>query len=173
MSLAKERVSKGLCPRCGKEAAPYYLCPEHRQSDSLARQMKRLENHGFCYSVKKGRDLWWTGNKAMDNVKPQDVMRCPPVPVWGEGKGQEDGRLRPRMRGIPTDVEATLIELFKHEKQGLTTEEVIEAWGRLRVRPGRDSAAADMKHIIIAARRRKDRASKRKQKSPPQNGGLD
>src|SRR4051812_7314536 len=42
-TIQQERTAKGLCPRCGEEAAPYYLCQKHRDIAKIARIMKRVE----------------------------------------------------------------------------------------------------------------------------------
>ena len=33
------RVDHGLCPQCGKEAAPYYLCFDCRQLGAMSRML--------------------------------------------------------------------------------------------------------------------------------------
>ena len=154
----QERINKGLCPRCGKEAAPYYLCDHCRRGNSIVRVLNRLEKHDFARSRREGRNrLWFQGSNDGDAGDIGGIY-----PTWGEGKGENDKRLRPKLGGIPVDVEQTLIEIFRAEDRGLTMEEIYMAWGKLRLRKGRDSAAADMRAIIMAERKRERKRARLK-----------
>ena len=154
----QERINKGLCPRCGKEAAPYYLCDDCRRSASLGRVLNQLEKRDRVRSMKDGgKRLWYSGPNVNDDTGIGVVY-----PVWGEGKAEKDKRLRPKLGGIPVDVEQALIEIFRADERGLTEEEIYMAWGKLRLRARRDSAAADMRAIIMAERKRKRKRAKLK-----------
>ena len=159
-SLQKRRVENGLCPQCGAEAAPYYLCAKCRQMRSLGRLLDRAEGHGFFRSEARGRSRMWFLPDSKPNADISEVMPQP-YPLWGEGQGFDDARLRPKIKGLPVNVEATLIELMREEARPLTVEEISTAWGRLRLKANRVSAAHDLRALILAERRRQSRAAKR------------
>ena len=151
-TLQQRRIAAGLCPRCGAEAAPYYACPKCRAKQSVGRVLGRFVEHGFATTLGNTSGKRWLTTGRDDQFS--DVARVLPSPLWGEGKGAEDKRLRPRLKGIPVDVEATLIELMREEDRGLTIEEIQAAWGKLRVKAGRESAAHDLRALILAERKR-------------------
>ena len=145
---AAERMAQGLCPNDGKEAAPYRLCSDCRRVAFVRRVANRLAEYGLAHKTKQGRSNYY---------------QTSPLPL-GEGEViyreavEGDRRLLPRRAHVPIDIEQTLIALFsKPGIETLTEDEIVQAWGKLRVRPGRLSAAHDLATIILAERRRRTR----------------
>lgn len=149
--VKRERIARGQCPNCGKEAAPYYLCYDCRFKNKIVRILNRAESVGSFKSEKRGRDKYWSlgpDPRAMDRL------------VWRPDPKAGDGRLAPRLRGIRVDVEATLINVIKYIGRPCTLDEILVAWGRLRER--RDAPlSADLARIIAADDKRKRKARKR------------
>lgn len=160
-TLQERRIAKGLCPNCGNEAAPYRLCPDCRARASLGRMLRRGEKFGVFKSHRQGREKAWSAPQIKSNQSAAEIMKSRPMPVWGEGKAAEDGRLQPRLGNIPVDVEAELIAIFERIGEPLTEEEIWSAWGKLRVRRGRASAAGDLAALVKAERRRARKNRKR------------
>lgn len=150
--LMRERVARGQCPRCGKEAAPYYLCAKHRQEARFTRALNRGAKVGFLTKEKQGRKIYF-------NLGDQTVTT-----KWGstpvEGVPDTDKRSRPRLRGLRVDVEGTLVAILRHIGRPSTLEEIQCAWGKLR-----DNRASplpvDLANIIVAEDRRAARNAKR------------
>lgn len=158
---AKDRVANGLCPNCGKEAAPYRLCFDCRQSVRFTRALKRGARHGVLQFMGGGtrltkNTLIWKGDKFDDQAakKAWHKWSVPMVPR------EDDGRARPRIRGIRIDVEATLIKVVEFIGRPATIDEILTAWGRLR---GKRNAPLpnDISRIIVAADKRARKAAKR------------
>lgn len=147
----QDRIAKGLCPTCGKEAAPYYLCSRCRFYGKIGRVLRRAGKAGaFTRTVdKKGVVRWGIGSEAAF-----DAMTWRPDPKEG------DGRLRPRLGRVPVDVEGELVALLTSMGKPATIDEIVAAWGQLRERR-RVSIANDMATIIAAQRKREARARKR------------
>ena len=157
--LRQDRINRGLCPQCGKEAAPYYLCPDCRQLRSLGGMLNRMNKHDVVRKSKKGRfNLWFTGARTLEDA---GGMKNRSYPLWNEGKGADDKRLRPRIGKIPVDVERELLEMLSRFDRPVSEDEIVQAWGRMRVRRGRASAAGDLVALIKAERRRVRRCEKR------------
>lgn len=151
----QERVSKGLCPRCGEEAAPYRLCFACRQKDRLTRALKRGAKSGMFIGEKDARGQWlW---KVGDPSKHDRRWETTVVPK------ETDRRFLPRMRGAPVDVEAEVVRLLQSVGLPMDVDDIVEAWGRLRADGKRKhgSVAADIRAIILAKRRREQRAVRR------------
>lgn len=142
----KRRVAAGLCPECGEEAAPYYLCPSCRFRRLLDRVLSKGERAGVFRRA--GRGMWMIGDRNADFD-------------YREVTDPADKRLRPRLRGVPVDIERELMDIFRREGRPLTEAELVGLWGQLRVRPGRVSAAQDMAYIQQAQDKRRRRAEKR------------
>jgi hypothetical protein len=45
------RIDHGLCPECGKEAAPYYRCDNHRQIGAIGRMLNHVAERGIVSSI--------------------------------------------------------------------------------------------------------------------------
>ncbi len=151
----QERVSNGLCPRCGKPAAPYYYCSEHRFDASLGRVLRRGQKLGVFDSEKRPGDKrlnWWT--IGPNELKPSDWR------AQGSQLRDSDKRLRPRLKGIPVDVEKTLISMMRAIGKPLMIEEIEVAWGRLRTSRKHETVAGDLKALIVAQQRRERRLAK-------------
>ena len=71
-----------------------------------------------------------------------------------------DKRLRPRLGNIPVDVQRELVALLLRNGQPMHIDEIYAAWGKLRLRSVRDSAAADLLHIVAATTKRERRAER-------------
>ncbi len=161
MKIQQTRINAGLCPNCGKEAAPYYLCPDCRGLKSLGGMLNRGEKYHIFTSERRGRTKLWRTGSYQGNRPPSEVMGSKPMPLWGEGKGGDDKRLRPRVGKIPVNVEKELMGILLRLGAPATCEEIMGAWGKLRVRRGRASAACDLAALIKAERRRERRNRKR------------
>ena len=159
-TVQQERVAKGLCPTCGKEAAPYYLCADHRLTGKIERILRRVHAAGGVTREKRGVKAYW----SMGDREAWDRLAWRPDPKDG------DKRLRPRIRGVPVDVEATVIEIMRSLDRPCTTEEIVAAWGRLRTERQHATVAGDVAALIEAQRRREARNAKRlriSQSAPP------
>lgn len=153
----QHRIDHGLCPECGEEAAPYYLCANHRQLGSLTRMLNKMADRGIIQKSKDGRSntygipSGWSGRK-IDEFN------------WGKMLFEmEDGdkRLRPRMGRRPIDLDETLISIFTDAGRPLQMEEILAAWGKLRSKRKHASLAGDMTALIEAQRKRDERNAKR------------
>lgn len=153
------RINAGLCPRCGEEAAPYYLCDRCRRLKSLTSGLEQMEKAGRVKSGFDGRfKVWSAGPNIDDPTMPSNVRARP---VWGEGRAG-DKRLRPRIGRIPVDVERELAALIAAHGRPVTIEQINCAWGRMRLRKKRASAAKDLMTIIKADEKRASRLERNK-----------
>jgi hypothetical protein len=120
--------------------------------------MKRLEKSGVVTQGKdeRGRQTWAINPTAKDD--PRDNRWSTPVVP-----NESDRRFRPRLGGIPVNVEAKIVELMGSIGRPVPIEEIAQAWGRLRGEKKRKkgNAAADVRAILLAGERRKKRAAKR------------
>jgi hypothetical protein len=154
VTLAQDRVSNGLCPRCGEEAAPYYLCSRHRAVEMVGRFLNRAEEHGAVTKERRGNKIYWSARDitAFDRV------------TW-HSRGPEldpnDKRLRSRFGRIPVEVDKELIRLAGEIGRPFTSEEMVAAWGRLREQRKAGTIAANMAALIQAQRRREKRNARR------------
>lgn len=151
MSVQKERVAKGLCPRCGKEAAPYYLCARCRRADKFRRVLNSGAKHGAVTKKRSDEDrrthLWSLADRDVD---------------WSYNEAREDDRrCLPRLRNVPIDVEAELIEILREEGKSMREDEIMAAWGKLRLRNGKGSIARQLAYLIEAEQKRRARAAAR------------
>ena len=149
-SLTAERIAQGLCPRCGTEAAPYRLCSKHRAEGMIGRICERASRAGGFKKEKRGNRIYWSlGNRAaLDSIK------------WSPDVGLDDKRRRPRLGGIPVDVEKQLVAILTEAGRPLGIEEIISAWGKLRERRT-GSIASNLAAIITAQQRRASSNAKR------------
>lgn len=150
------RIDHGLCPTCGKEAAPYYLCWDHRSIRSLTNVLNKGVGLGIFEAEKKnGRNTYFRrGPRIYDpNVHLTGTY------LWD--MDPDDKRLRPRMGRRPIDLDETLIGIFETAGKPLTMDEIMFAWGSLRNRRKTASLAGDMTAIVLAQRKRDERAAKR------------
>jgi hypothetical protein len=154
-SLSEDRLAKGLCPRCGADAAPYRLCARCREMDALGRLLNRGVECGYLRAEMEGTRKFY----AIADESKRDAWRYT-FASDGE-KGYDDKRYRPRIGRVPVDVEAELINIFREAGRYLSIEEVMAAWGKLRAGRQRASIARDMAAIVRAQDRRERRASKR------------
>jgi len=157
MTLAADRISKGLCPQCGKEAAPYRLCHDCRQKRRLTHSLRRGTKFGVVEKIGIGHATMWR-----KGPKINDDEACKQYKKWGTliNLPETDGRAKPRVQGIRINVEATLIEVVRAMGRPCTIEEITEAWGRLRAKRA-DPLAGDIARIIAANDKRQRRAAKR------------
>ena len=126
MSLRQERIAKGLCPNCGSEAAPYYLCGRCRFRELIGRFLRKAAKAGVVKREQRGRQSYWS---RLDRAKFDDVD-------YREATREDDKRLRPRVKGVPVDVEAEIMSIFTRAGKPLTVEEIYAAWGHMRLRSG-------------------------------------
>jgi hypothetical protein len=158
MTLQQDRILSGQCPLCGKEAAPYRLCWDHRQEARLVRCLKRGEKHAYFDSEKRadGKRYWTVGPKSddPDTKRKMSKWSVPIVP------SETDRRHRPRLRGISVDVEKTLVKVVEHIGRPCTIEEISSAWGKLRDRRS-SPLATDLATIVAAQDKRERKMAKR------------
>jgi hypothetical protein len=158
MPIQQKRILAGQCPLCGKEAAPYRLCWDHRQEARLVRCLKRGEKHDYFNSEKRsdGKRYWTVGGKADDPDTKREMSKwsIPIVP------SETDRRHRPRLRGISVDVEATIYKVMERIGRPCTVEEITVAWGKLRDRRS-SPLASDLAQIVAAKDKRERKMAKR------------
>lgn len=158
-SLQRTRILAGQCPTCGKDAAPYRLCGEHRQLASLSRGLKRLAKAGAVIRSQNGRNAAWTAAPNMMEIAK--AVGFGPFPLWGEGKGENDRRIQPRLGGMRVDVEKTPINILLSMGRPATLDEIQAAWGRLRGERKHLSLANDIAYIIESGRKRREKQARR------------
>lgn len=142
MPKRDDRISKGLCPDCGQESAPYYLCGDCRFKQQIMRRLDRMAKAGGFIKEKRGREVYWSiGKRGVAETL-----------VWRDPK-PDDKRYRPRLAGVPVDVETEVIGLLMRAGRPCTADEIVEAWGRLRAeRTG--SIAANVVRLAAAEQKR-------------------
>lgn len=151
----QERISKGLCPQCGGEAAPYRLCFACRQKLRLNRCIGRGVKTGVVLVTGNGRNATYTLNPMKPTQGDREWNK------WAtQGKPPEDdGRFKPRLRGVRVDVEGMLVAIIEQIGRGCTIEEIAEAWGHLRAK--RDAPLPmDLARVISAKDKRERKARK-------------
>ena len=159
MTSRKYRIDHGLCPACGKEAAPYYLCERCRHQDSLRKMLHKMADHGIIDRHKEGRDLYWCPPSKPPPVTPDLLRFWNANTIWD--MDPDDPRRRPRLGRRPVDLMDTLIGIFREANRPLQEAEVIAAWAKLRSKRKTQSLAGDMTALINAQRRRDERNAKR------------
>lgn len=157
----RERVDNGLCPQCGEEAAPYYLCYVCRQQGRVRRSLKRLADQGHATKRKEGGKLLWQIVPGTRDAPRDKRWETPVVP------NDSDRRFHPKIGGIPVNVEAQIWKLCESFDREFSIDDVVQAWGRLRgEKRKKGSAAADVRAILAADEKRRRRAEKRGAVSP-------
>lgn len=162
------RIDHGMCPECGKEAAPYYLCFECRKLGSMRRMLTRMADLGIIEKIKrhKGRfDAFKSvesGKRVANFAWNQTLWDMP----------AEDARRKPRINRRPIDLDETLFGIFREAGHPLQMEEIYEAWGRLRSKRKHGTLAGDMAAIIAARRRREARAEKTRSRHSARLAGV-
>lgn len=152
---AQERVDNGLCPQCGEEAAPYRLCFKCRHINRFRRSLHRLERHGVVTARREGGKILW---KLVPEKRDEPLDNRWQTPI---NPPDSDRRFRPRIGGIPVNVEAQIFKLVEQFDRPFSLDEVVQAWGRLRgEKRKRGSAAADVRAILAAEEKRRRRAAK-------------
>ena len=157
MTIQQERVAKGQCPNDGKEAAPYRLCWDCRQTLRLTRALKRSEKYGVVKSEKRLDGTYWSlGPKANDpeaqaQVRKWDQPFIPP---------EDDKRYRPRLQGVAVDIGATFIAIMECIGRPATETELSQAWGKLRDRRT-SPLPTDLARLIKADEKRQRKFAKR------------
>jgi hypothetical protein len=148
--IAHQRILAGQCPLCGKEAAPYRLCYDHRFRQRMDRALKKGVRLGALKKDHLKRYFIGDESKSAEWVKHGTPIHLP----------ESDKRGRPRLRGIAVDVDATLIKVVEHIGRPCTIEEITAAWGRLRDRRSAP-LATDLATIIAAQDKRARKMAKR------------
>jgi hypothetical protein len=148
--IAQQRILAGQCPLCGKEAAPYRLCWDHRFDQRLRRSLKRGVRLGALKMDALKRYTVSDGDKKGEWAKHATQVILP----------ESDKRGRPRLRNISVDVEATLTKVIERIGRPCTIEEISAAWGRLRSKRSQP-LAADLATIIAADDKRARKMAKR------------
>lgn len=149
------RVDHGMCPMCGKEAAPYYFCWDCRVDKSFNRLLTKMADRRILKKEGKGKHALFS---IGDSNLTTDQFH------WGQwiwDLDPDDKRRRPRIGRRPIDLDETLIRIFESAGRPLTMEEILFAWGKLRSQRKTTSLAGDMTAIVLAQRKRDERAAKR------------
>jgi DNA-binding MarR family transcriptional regulator len=153
----KERAAKGLCPECGAEAAPYYLCGTCRMARKLGAILRAGVRDGLVETVPDdGHD-----RRKRYRLRPEarGLSEREINERWRYRETDPgDRRNLPRLRGVPVDVERELANMLASSGRGLTIEEIREAWVRLRPRKGRPAATAMAAMIRAEDKRARRRA---------------
>jgi hypothetical protein len=160
MTQAQEWLAKGRCPRCGKEAAPYRLCWDHRSMEMIGRLMKAGIKAGHITVDRensRGRPLLYGLSDKGRNSNDLWNFR----PAFEGKKGSDDKRYRPRLGRVPVDVEREIVGILRAFGRPANVDEIIIAWGRLRETRKTSSLTGDMVELIKAQRRREERNAKR------------
>lgn len=155
-SLRRHRVDHGMCPKCGKEAAPYYLCWDCRILGALARFLDRMSKEDILKREKVNGRVCFS---VMPDYKLLLDQKTFATYLWD--MDPDDKRLRPRLGRRPVDLDETLVSIFMAAGKPLTIEEIQSAWGKLRAKRKTESLAGDLSAIIRAQRRREDRNARR------------
>lgn len=161
LSKQQDRILRGLCPRCGKEAAPYYYCSDHRFEGQIVSRLRRTDKAGATVSEKRqGKRYYRIGRaEAFDEM------------IWRDPKSPEkDRRFLPRLRRLPVDIETALIELLREADKPCTEQEIVFLWGALRRKSNKGELNQAVRAIYAAQERRKLRSQKRTQWA--QSAGL-
>ena len=151
---ARERVAAGLCPKCGNEAAPYYLCGKCRDMERLRRALWAGVKSGDLTEEKRGSKSYWGASDALRRGEQSNVN-------WARGfeLSSDDRRFQPRIGRIRVDVDRTLIDIMQRIGRPCAIEEVYAAWGRLRARRT-GPVAGDLASIIAADDKRARRLAR-------------
>lgn len=145
--VRKERAAKGLCPYCGKLAAPYYLCDRHHRVAQLRRFFRALEKQDLVEITVDPADKRRILVMAKPSLGTTEV---------NYGKSLDIGeRGNPRIRGgVPADVTKELVGILRRQGRPMREEEIAAAWVKLRPKPGQTNAAAGMAAMIKAQDKR-------------------
>jgi hypothetical protein len=119
--------------------------------------LKRLSAQGHLLQKKDGGSYAWQIAPGMRDAPVDNRWQTSVVP------DESDRRFRPRIGGIPVNVEAQIFRLAEGMGREFSIDDIIAAWGKLRGEKKRKkgSAAADVRAIILAEDRRRKRAEKR------------
>jgi hypothetical protein len=142
----QERIAGGLCPECGEEAAPYLLGWGCRLKPRLNRALARGVKIGF---LQRSLDARFSIAGTPSNSAQREWLKWSTPLVLGE----DDGRGKPRMRGMRVDVEATLSKVMEHIGRPCTIDEIVAAWGKLRAKRT-NPLAGDLGRLIVADAKR-------------------
>ena len=150
--ISQTRILAGQCPLCGKEAAPYRLCYDHRQAARLGRCLAKGVRVGSLLKT-------WDNRYSINKTSPADAQK-----KWSRNSTkvilpETDRRARPRLRGTSVDVEETMLKIIERIGRPCTIEEISEAWGRLRDR--RSSPLPSDLATIISAKDKRERKMKK------------
>lgn len=164
ITLQKRRLLAGQCPNDGNEAAPYRLCHTCRQKIRFGRALKNAAKKGVFKSEKTSRGYVWSLPMGHKN----DPAWQSSYDRWVEDKRSEnmgldvlpdDGRYKPRLRGIKVDVEKALLSVINNIGRPCTIEEIMGVWGKLREQR-HAPLANDLARLIKAEDRRKNKLAK-------------
>ena len=156
----QQRLAAGKCPQCGKDAAPYRLCHRCRSTAQIRRFARRGAECGALRYETDPADRRKKLVSLKDKAKADDFDFASPGLV-GAIDPEQDRRYRPRLRGVPVDVLKQTIAILEARGMPMHEDEIMAAWGRLRVNPDRKSAANDLVQIIAAETKRRRKAKRR------------
>lgn len=142
---AKQRIARGLCPKCGEEAAPYYLCQKCRDYDAIRRMLKLMDKRGMVTSTKKGTSSYWRMNPDWDDKSDNFSWK----PRMWELK-DSDRRRKPRFRGVPIEIENAVTACLVSIGRPASIEEILEAWAKLKTSNRSGTIESNLVNIIVA-----------------------
>lgn len=148
--LQQQRILAGQCPLCGKEAAPWRLCYDHRFSSRIGNVLRKGVRLGALRKDDQRRYFIGDESKSAQFRKWGTPVHLP----------ETDRRGRPRLRGISVDVEGTLVAIITRIGRPCTIEEITSAWGKLRDRRT-SPLVSDLATIIAATDKRAKKMAKR------------
>lgn len=158
--LTKQRIAKGLCPRCGKEAAPYYLCDHCRGIDGISRMLKLMAKREVVTSEKRGRHTYWKidprYNEALDNFTWRPRM-------WD--LKDSDRRRKPRFRGVPIEIENAVRAALTMLDRPASIEEIMEAWAKLKTSNRDGTIESNLVEIIVSKNKRAEKLARRAERA--------
>jgi hypothetical protein len=160
----QHRIDHGMCPECGKEAAPYYLCWDCRLLSSIGKRLNKFAARGICEKIGSGKNA--TFRLAPDIIGAERSLKLDEINKfrWGDtllDMDANDKRARPRINRRPIDIDETMMAIFRNAGKPLDMQEIYMAWGALRSRRVHQTLATDMTAIIKAQRKRDERNAKR------------
>lgn len=123
------RVAAGLCPHCGAEAAPYFLCGRHRMVRAMGRLLAAMAKRDILEETRAGPHLAY---RYKSGPKVEDMLDLD-LPDTLFDMDPSDPRLRPKLGGKPVDVAEVLAGILRAAGRPMHEDELVAAWGRLRV----------------------------------------
>lgn len=153
LSLAKQRSAKGLCPRCGEEAAPYSLCSKHRLEARIHRYLKRSVKVKCVEQIGTGRHARYRIPEGWEGRF--DAVR------WQTINYETDRRFLPRIARVPVEIENAIVAAMVSIGRPCTIEEILEAWAKLKSKGRAGTIEGNILYIIQSKDKRAEKLARR------------